>query len=564
MRMATAAMCLAVVAGCSSGPEAPPAGGDATTGADDAGVRDDAGLDDAAVAQRDAAPPPLLVCANGGDFTSIQPAIDAAAPGATVDVCAGTYVENLVVDKPLVLRGPDGAAATIVDGGASDRVLWVQGAAAPGLIIVGLTLRNGRSGGDGGAVRCAASVLALEGAVLSGSTAGSGGGLSAHSCELAIDDTTFVGHSAVGSGGGLELDASTGHVRGSVVADCTAERGGGIYQHGGAVDIAGTLVSGNAASGIGGGIYHDSDAALRANQVTGNRAGERGGGIAVDQHAPVLDGNTVSGNQSGDDGGGVYLYVSRATVTGNLVSENTAGDDAGGLRVLGSHITLRGNTLVGNSAQNDGGGIKISHAESVVEDNRFIDNIAGNYGGGFELDDDHSAIRRCVLSGNRAAAGGGLHVNEVGSDVRVEATRITGNHASERGGGIAFSGVVGPAVFSFVTIADNTARSTGGVDFAEAAAMVDDSIVAGNSGVQVRFSAGGGALDWSWSDIAPLVIAGMADPTGTGGNLSADPAFAGDYRLGGESPCRNAGDPVVEDRDGSRADMGSYGGPEGL
>jgi nitrous oxidase accessory protein NosD len=548
---------------CSDG-SAGEADRDAAQGHDDGAVPGE----DAAVPATDAAPPRLLVCPTGADYAAIQPAIDAASPGTMVEVCAGTFAENLVIDKPLHLRGAGGAAATVVDGGATGRVLLVQGVGPPGVVIEGLTLRNGRADGEGGAVRCAASVLAMRGAVLAASAADSGGGLSAQGCALEIDDTVFTDHTADASGGGLQLTGSSGHIRASLVTGCSAERGGGIYQQGGAVEIAATQVVGNTATGIGGGIYHDSDAPLLANQVTDNRAGERGGGIAVDQHAPLLDGNTVSGNRSGDDGGGVYLYISRATVTGNLVEGNAAGDDAGGLRVLGSHITLRGNTVVGNSASNDGGGIKISHAESVVEDNRFLDNTAGNYGGGFELDDDHSAIRRCVLSGNRAAAGGGLHANEIGSGVEIEATRITGNRASERGGGVAFSGVVGPAALSFLTIADNTAPSTGGADFAEATARVDDSIIAGNSGTQVRFAPGGGAVGWAWSNIAPLAISGMADPTGSSGNLSADPDFvdpaSGDYRLRSASACRNAGDPSLADRDGTRADMGSYGGPEGM
>lgn len=50
-------------------------------------------------------PSTATVCGHGCAFTSIQAAIDAAAPGATVTVGPGRYVENLVVDKPLTLEG---------------------------------------------------------------------------------------------------------------------------------------------------------------------------------------------------------------------------------------------------------------------------------------------------------------------------------------------------------------------------------------------------------------------------------------------------------------------------
>ena len=52
------------------------------------------------------------------------------------------------------------------------------------------------------------------------------------------------------------------------------------------------------------------------------------------------------------------------------------------------------------------------------------------------------------------------------------------------------------------------------------------------------------------------------------GNLAADPRFedaSGDFHLDEFSPCVDAGDPssVYEDPDGSRNDLGIYGGPHG-
>jgi hypothetical protein len=61
-----------------------------------------------------------------------------------------------------------------------------------------------------------------------------------------------------------------------------------------------------------------------------------------------------------------------------------------------------------------------------------------------------------------------------------------------------------------------------------------------------------------------------SDQTGLNGNISSDPLFADtsavDYHLLVDSPCIDAGDTSVtaQDRDGSRNDMGAYGGPQGL
>ncbi len=66
------------------------------------------------VREADQPPSPLTVCPQGPpacDFAQIQQAIDAAPPGATIEIGAGTYAENLsIVDKPLTLRGQGGNA----------------------------------------------------------------------------------------------------------------------------------------------------------------------------------------------------------------------------------------------------------------------------------------------------------------------------------------------------------------------------------------------------------------------------------------------------------------------
>src|SRR5215207_8159725 len=50
-------------------------------------------------------------CSNA-DFTSIQAAVDAAAPGDVIRVCPDLYPESVTVDKPLTLVGdPDAVEA---------------------------------------------------------------------------------------------------------------------------------------------------------------------------------------------------------------------------------------------------------------------------------------------------------------------------------------------------------------------------------------------------------------------------------------------------------------------
>jgi hypothetical protein len=94
----------------------------------------------------------------GGDFTTIQAALNAAANGDTIEVWPGVYTENnlrfpkTTPATDLVLRGRDGPAATIIDGGGdpapdtfqtSDRVFLIDGGQTTATVIEGFTIRHG-------------------------------------------------------------------------------------------------------------------------------------------------------------------------------------------------------------------------------------------------------------------------------------------------------------------------------------------------------------------------------------------------------------------------------------
>jgi parallel beta-helix repeat protein len=68
--------------------------------------------------------------------TTIQAMINAAAPGATVQVPAGTYREKIFINKPITLTGQPGA---VIDGESRDR--WIVGQAS-NVTIQGFTFVN--------------------------------------------------------------------------------------------------------------------------------------------------------------------------------------------------------------------------------------------------------------------------------------------------------------------------------------------------------------------------------------------------------------------------------------
>ena len=80
----------------------------------------------------------------GADFTSIQAAVDAASAGDTIEVRSGTYVENVVVNKQLILRGIDtGAGMPVVDAGGSGSAITLN---TDGIILEGFDVRDSGNG----------------------------------------------------------------------------------------------------------------------------------------------------------------------------------------------------------------------------------------------------------------------------------------------------------------------------------------------------------------------------------------------------------------------------------
>ncbi|MCK5561119.1 MAG: right-handed parallel beta-helix repeat-containing protein, partial [Thermoplasmata archaeon] len=86
---------------------------------------------------------PVNVSAEGtitvpDEYPTIQQAIDAANPGDTVYVRAGTYYERLIINKPLTLQGED-RDTTIIDGNAIGNVITLS---ADYITITGFTIMN--------------------------------------------------------------------------------------------------------------------------------------------------------------------------------------------------------------------------------------------------------------------------------------------------------------------------------------------------------------------------------------------------------------------------------------
>ncbi|MBN1511462.1 MAG: right-handed parallel beta-helix repeat-containing protein, partial [Phycisphaerae bacterium] len=230
-------------------------------------------------------------------------------------------------------------------------------------------------------------------------------------------------------------------------------------------------------------------------------------------------------------------------------------------RIDGFTITNGTGTLSGSSRY--GGGLYVSNSSPTIANNTITGN-SGSYGGGISCSDSSSpTIANNTITGNSGSCGGGISCSDSSSPTIANNT-ITGNSGSS-GGGIHCS-YASPTIANN-TITSNSARSGGGICCLFSSPTLANTIVAFNSsGI---YSIGGTPVlrhNCVYGNTA-YNYSGLTDPTGTDGNISADPKLAdtayGNVHIQPDSPCRDAGDDAVVqpgwlDMDGEARTQGSH------
>jgi hypothetical protein len=265
----------------------------------------------------------------------------------------------------------------------------------------------------------------------------------------------------------------------------------------------------------------------------------------------------------------------------NEIVDNEALGAGGGIELDNDSSVVRGG-LIARNRSSIGGGIHIMlwpWRDGVIEDVEIRDNHAWR-GGGMYLEDNYQpvTVRRVRIAGNEAGQGAGVYTR--GTPLLMSNAVITGNYAHDVGGGFYVDPSASypwededsppppidpPAVVAFSVVHANPADAAEAAWIGAPNLSFTTSIFSGHAGNAVTV-APGAAPSWRYNDTYPASFAGMADPTGSAGNLASDPMFADpampDFHLQAGSACIDAGDPAVTDKDGSRADLGAYGGPD--
>jgi nitrous oxidase accessory protein NosD len=266
----------------------------------------------------------LTVCGSGCMFASIQSAVDAASPDDTISVLAGTYIENVVVNKPLSLTGAD-AATTILKpaasspnpctgaslcGGAASNIILVQ---ADNVTISGFTLDGDNPDLASGIDRGGADLDARNG-IITNHDAGIFDGLSVSNVTV---KNIYLRGLYASSGGTFDFTSNTvTNVRGDGFSIAIFNSGGTGTITGNTVSEANDGIASNHSLGV---SFSNNIISHAGSGVHTDNAGDHGG-------APdLIDGNVISDCDT--NGFGVWAFVPHLApqFTNNTVTNCTVG-----------------------------------------------------------------------------------------------------------------------------------------------------------------------------------------------------------------------------------------------
>lgn len=286
------------------------------------------------------------VCASGCAFNSVQSAINAASPGATITIANGTYAENLVVTKPLTLQG-SGVGTVIVPAvsnpvcapgslcaGAASNIILVQ---ADNVTVTKMKLEGDNPGITSGVTVGGKDIDARNGIITNHAT-GTFNGLTVS--KVTVADIYLRGLYA-SSGGTFNFTNDTvENVQGEEASIAIFSfEGSGVVSHD-TVTGANDAISANWSKGT---------------QFLNNKVSNSGSGIHTDNNggsggtADLIQGNKISACKT--NGYGIYVF---APYVSAMASSNKVTGCYVGLAAFGSQVSGQGPAFSGNMVDGTG------------------------------------------------------------------------------------------------------------------------------------------------------------------------------------------------------------------
>lgn len=474
--------------------------------------------------------------------------VDATGVSGTITLTTG----EIDITDEVAITGP-GETSLTVSGNDDSRIFNISNG---DVSLSGMTLTAGYYDGDGGAIHnTSGDALTITGVTISDSyAADDGGAIFQEYGQLTVIDSTITGNRADGDGGGIRFETNYSddaiQITNSTISNNSADGDGGgvsIYaqDYAGTFQITGSTISGNTATGDGGGIH------LYADSIDVDGGTSRGSLTVTD--------STISGNSAGN-GGGVWVYgeedVPDVVITGSVIQNNSATSSGGyqyqpvrggiGGYALGGGVffandygsgglTIRDTTISGNTA-GGGGGVAVVFesygSEVLIEDSIISGNSAAQ---------STPPPLRNHLQGTLGTGGGVLLVNEEDisdapyGSLTIRNSTISGNSASNRGGGVAATAEITQAYYYYNRTSDNgkvekaDQRGDSAPYTAVSAITIENTTISGNSATET----GGGFSIYAEAsrglDLINSTISGNQSANGVGGLSIEGTAYVTTY-----------------------------------
>lgn len=353
--------------------------------------------------QRPSSPSIISVGPSGADYSRISDALSHAAPGSTIRIAPGSYLEEITIQKPVILSGEmTNADRPVLAAPGTRTPLTIL---ADNVLIQNLSVAGPDHSEDAPAIQAGGIIgLAVENCVIRD---GGNGIVLNHSADLSIRNTTIRNI----TGTGISL---TSTVR-TILSDNTIDQcrtgitGSDLDQF----VFKDNLVSSNSLSGA---YFCDlTGSVIEGNHVAGN--GVTGEGIPAGdlQGALVMRncGNVTISDNELERNRGTALVLSdctRSTVSGNLMTGNDAG-----FTIAGAESDPENRVAESNLVDD----LPVIYHES--ESDLVIDNVPASCI--YLLNCTHSTVRNMHL---KTRNGFGIQVRG-GSDLTISSSSVRGN-----------------------------------------------------------------------------------------------------------------------------------------